>query len=404
MERRILFLTIPLLDIALQRSNNPALKSRPVAIAAVDGPRSRILNVSEEARKEGIGPGMVIRHARLLCPGLHVVPPNPRLVRLANHRLLELIHSFTPICENTATGAYFLDLTGTDRLLGCGRDVAARIEREIASRYRLAGAAGLASNKLVSRVAASLIEPLSICDVDAGNETSFLAPLSVNVLPGLERFLMPHPTRLLGALQELKLQFLRDIANLPLADLELVLGFKAQILRQWALGQDPSPVWPETQQPVFEISQPLATDEIDDAVLLGLLYGMVERLCRNLRRQKRACRQIRLHIQYSDGVFAEARQKFVRASCAEGEIFPLLKQLFTRSSQRRVRVREVTISAEAMADGSSQLDLFNELNRQNHPADRLDRLTTALDSIRKRHGEHAVYRGLTAGLRPPVHD
>ena len=95
---------------------------------------------------------------------------------------------------------------------------------------------------------------------------------------------------------------------MPLAQLETVFGASATLLHNWALGIDSSPLHPPAAEPFIERTIALDPDEVDDSLLLGRLYGLLETLCATLRQQHRVCRRLRLSIRHSDHVeFAASR-------------------------------------------------------------------------------------------------
>jgi len=391
MDRQIVCFQIPALEIALARQRDSSLRDRPVAIAPVHTPRALLHEVSREAEQEGVAVGMPVEDARRLCPSLRLVPPDPLRVRRADQRLIEVMARFAPVWEPVRPGHLFLDLTGTTRLFGRAADTAARVEREVMQRCGLAGVAGVSRNKLVSRVAASLVEPPQLCDIRPGSERAFLAPLPATVLPGFSR---TRARDVLAILDDLNLLTLGEIAEISLVHLEAALGQEAIRLHDWALGIDPSPVLPRAQQPRLETALTLEPDEVDDDRLLGLLYGLLERLCRELRRQQRICRRLALSLRYSDHVQARGRHPVQPGSQWEVDLFPHLSALLARLFRRRVRVRALAIGAEALAPLEDQLHLFEDaaISGQTKPA-RARRLALALDRVRARFGETAIRRG-----------
>jgi len=328
-----------------------------VAIASLQNSRARLSEVSQEAQQDGVLAGMLMDQARRRCPSLRLLPPDPTRVRQAQQALDIVAAHYAPIWEPVRPGHLFLDLTGTTRLFGPTSDAALRIQRDVASRYGLAGVAGVGSNKLVAHIAATLMHPLQLCEVRPGSEPPFLAPLPVSILPGLSR---AHARAVLGTLADLNLLTWGDIAESPLPALELVLGSHAMLLHHWAQGIDPSPVLPLPQQPRLELSVTLDPDELDDGRLLGHLSGVLERLCRELRRLQRVCHRVTLTVRYSDQVEITRCQRLSAGTAWEAELSPSVTTLFTRCVRRRVRVRMMTVGAEALTPPDGQLLLFDE--------------------------------------------
>ncbi len=398
MDRQIVCYQIPAFEIAVARLQDASIRNRPVAVVPSRTPRALIHEVSNEAKHEGLSPGMSLDYARRLCPGLRVLPTDPVRVQKAQQGLLEVIGRFAPVWEAVRPGHLFLDLTGTTRLFGPAVDTAARIERDVTHRHGLPGAMGIGSNKLVSRVAAAVMQPPQLCDVRAGSEGIFFSPLPVTVLPGLGR---SSANTILMLLQDLNLRTLGEIAEIPLPQLAVAFGRQAALLHRWANGIDSSPVLRAIQRPIVEISRAVAPDAVDDGDLLARLYGLLEELCRTLRRQQRVCRRLVLSLWHSDHVEVSRHRTFSAGTYWEAQMFPSLKELFFGCFKRRVRIRKMALRAEALTPPEEQLSLFDLDTSENPRQKRMQRLSLALDSLRERFGEQAVSWGCLRSTPPP---
>src|SRR2546428_6719923 len=159
MDRSVLHVDIAAFPIAVERVIEPGLRGRPVLVARPGSARAPVLVVSQEAVREGVRAGMPLPVALRRCPGVTVLHPNETLYRRATGAVLALLGGYSSLVEPAAPGQTFLDLTGTARLFGAAQDAAARIRREIETRLRLRPTVGLATSKLVSRVAARVVPP-----------------------------------------------------------------------------------------------------------------------------------------------------------------------------------------------------------------------------------------------------
>lgn len=389
MDRHIISFEIPALGIALARLADPLLRNRPVALApAPISSRTLLHEVSREARGEGLAAGMPVVQARRLCPALRILPPDPVRLRQATQCLHDVAARFAPVWEPWRPGHLYLDLTGTSRLFGPASDTAARLEREVAGSHGLAGVVGVASTKLVSHIAAGLVAPLELCEVWPGSERAFLTPLPVTALPGLSR--CPKSTAM-AMLEDLNIATLGELGAVPRLHLELVLGEDGPRLHDWAHGLDPSPVLPPPRRSRIEESLTLTPDELDEGVILGVLYGVLERLCRELRGQRRLCRRLALTLRHSDHVVVEGINRLPFATQWEAELFPPLEALFRRRFRRRVRLRSMTVGLEGLVPAEAQLSLFPA----SPASSRTHRLALALDRLRARFGDRAISLGRT---------
>ncbi len=391
MERHIAYLHIPSFGLALARASDACLRQRPIAIAPVHSPRALVREVSMEASKEGVTPGMPVGLARRLCPALRLIPPDLSRIRAAQHALHHTIAPYAPVWEPIRPGSLFVDLTGTTRLLGPSIDTAAHLAQQITQDHGLHSVVGLAGSKLVSQLAAVTLErPPQLFSVTPGSEQSFLAPLPTTLLPGL------HPgqaSRVWRRLDELNLHTLGSIAAVPLTHLQSVFGASAGWLHDWAWGIDASPVCPPAEYPSIERSLILTPDDIDEPLLLGRLYGLVEQVCTTLRQQRRVCRQIILTIRHSDQEERAVRHRLACGTCWETDLYPLLTRLFVRCFRRRVRLRRMTLRVDHLTPTAEQLSLFETSLFTLPPPPH--RLSLAMDQIRTRFGERALVWGRT---------
>jgi len=390
MERQIACLYIPSFEIALARAQNAALRNRPVAVAPVHTSRALIREVSPEASAEGLQPGMSVELARMMCPALRIVPPDSSRVEAAHRELEQRVFSCAPAWESIRPGSLFLDFTGTTRLFGPPINTATRIGRELTRHQGWESVIGLAGSKLVSQLAAATMKrPPQVLWIHPGSEPPFLAPLPIMLLPGLSR---SSTSLIVQRLEDLNLRTLGAIASVSLAQLETVFGTSATLLQNWALGIDPSPVHPPAAQPMIERTLPLDPDEVDDPLLLGRLYGLLEALCATLRQQQRVCRRLRLFLRHSDHVERMAHERLPHGTCWETDLQPVLTRLFYRCLRRRVRVTRLTLQIDRLESPAEQLSLFDEATSV-QPASH--RLSAALDAIRAKFGEQALCWGKT---------
>lgn len=391
MDRQIVCVGIPSVEVAVARLHNPRLRTRPLAIAPLSTPRALIRDLSVEAAQEGLVVGMPLDDARRLCPSLQVLSPNPQRARYADEALLRAITRYAPVWEPAQPGTFVLDVTGTSKLFGPACDVAATVQQEVLSRSALDGVASVGSNKLIAQTAATLIAPSELYDVRHGSERVFMSPLAVRTLPGLHR---PCMRTVLERLDALNLLTLGDVAQSPLDALEVVFGDYAGQLSRWSHGIDHLPVLPPVVQPSLDETMLVEPDAIDDLVLWGILLDGVQRLCRTLRSQRRVCGSIALLIRYSDQVEVIKRERLTEETCWECDLAPVLRSLFHKCFTRRIRLRQMTISLSGLTEYAEQISLFEERpEAEQRRQARAKQLAVALDQLHARFGERAIRYG-----------
>lgn len=334
-----------------------------------------------EAKKESVFKGMPVAQAKKRCPALTLLTPNPELAEKACDALGGVVARYTPLWEPSRPGHIYLDVTGTQRLWGKAKNTAYRLGQEIKARLSLPGDLGVASNKMVSSIASRIMPGEGVLDVGHGQESSFMAPLKVDLLPGIGHF------RRNILLQDLNITLVRELALLDMGTLKLIFGRQADLIRQRAVGIDPTPVYPSSLKPMISEEIMLPQDDNNDRRLLAALYGLTENAAYRLRDRGLFPRKAGVLIRYSDQVETKRQIKLHCPSFWDFDLYAPLEKLFLKTCRRRVRTRFIRIWFWDFSPPSSQLSLFHD------PAPDTERTSSvlqALDRIRQRHGKEAI--------------
>lgn len=386
MEREIIYLTVAGFPVAVERVIRSELRGRPVVVAPLGASRSIVTALSAEAWNSGVRRGMVLAKALRYCRDLIVLPPNEALYERASRAIFRVLGDFSPVLEPSGHGHVYLDITGTGRLFGPPRDTAWRAQREIRQRLRLESLLGVASNKMVSRIASEVVvRPVGLQDVPHGNESSFLAPLPVRLLPGIG----PQTE---GQLKDLNIRFIRDIADMGLDHLALAFGRLGYLLWQRALGIDSTPVNPARSIPALEQEKTLPDDSNDYDLLRGVLFDLCRRSGEELRERKQRAGRVELRIRYADYREDQRRFKVVPPVQSSAILYERALPALDLVLKRRTRVRSMHLRLTDLSYGLVQLDLFADPKPE-----RQSKLELALDGLRKRYGRTVVSRQSSVG-------
>ncbi len=386
MRRLVFFVDPPAFCTTVEQLVAPALRGRPVAVAAPGADRATILALSDEARRAGLERGTPVRLARKQCPDLILVPPNPQLYARASRALHEILQTYAPVIEPRGYGHAFLDLSGTERLFGPPIDVAQRIRRESAARLRLPLTIGVAGNKLVSETATT-VAPRDLLEVPRGTERPFLSPHPVKLLPDLS-------PRIRTRLDDYQLDLIGEVAALNERQVTRVLGGEGSILLNQARGIDPRPVLPPALQRRFRTEHTLASDSNDIGQLHNLLRHLAEQLGQRLRRHRLAARRLAVKLVYTDYT-EEQRRVPLKADCLDVELWDAARRAFTKANTKRLALRTVVLAVDRLLEAELQLDLWHEPP----PAIRREKaLQRAVDRIGNRWGGGLVSRGVRANM------
>lgn len=386
MIRNILHLRVESFPVAVEQLRDPSLKNLPVVICARHSPRSLIFSASREARQDGVFEGLPLTKALRRCRRLVVRPPDEILYRKAAAEISRILERYSPLVESGYWGRFYVDMSGTKRLFGDVQDSAFRIRRGVQDSVGLGSTLGIASNKLVSGVAARVVESHGdLYAVPYGSEASFLAPLRVQMLPALR----DRKDRAL--LKELNVRVIRQLAALSILQLTSVFGKRGVLLHHQALGIDERPVLPPASKPFILEEKTLDEDTNDDAVLLGFLYGMMEQACRQMRAKGVLPRTVWLHLRHTDGVDVTRCLRLRNPVTTDPFLFQKLEPLYLKASARRQRVRYMSLTFTDLIFPTAQMTLFDTASHRKKE----EALVAALDGIRARYSGDVVQWGRT---------
>jgi len=373
MNRSVLYIDPPAFCTAVEGLVAPALRERPVAVAAPGADRATILALSAEAKAAGITRGMPVAKAKKLCPDLILRPPNPRLYARASRALFEILRRYAPVIEPKGYGHAYLDMTGTSRLFGPAVDVARRIQRESNQRIGLELAVGAAANKLVSRTASEVVKGLAaeppsrraaespFLSILAGSEAPFLAPHPTGLLPDL-------PQEMRERLDDYQLELIGEVAALEQQQLYSVFGTPGRVLHQHARGIDPRPVMAPEVKAEFRAAHTLASDTNDLGLIHPLLRHLTERLGQRLRQRQLVSRRLTLQLAYTD--YATAKRSIsLPLAALDVELWDAARRAFALANIRTVAIRALGISVDRLVEADLQLDLWETEERRRETGD-----------------------------------
>lgn len=405
MTRAVLFIDPPAFCTTVEALVSPALRGRPVAVAAPGADRATVLALSPEAHAAGITRGMPVRQARKRCPDLALLPPNPRLYARASAALHDIFRRYAPVIEPRGYGHAYLDVTGTGALFGPPVDVALRIHREARSGIRLPVTVGVGANKLVTTVAAGQRDTDrsgsrdAVVPVPEGGEAAFLSPHRVTRLPDVAE-------RIRERLDDYQLELIGEVAAVGAPALGQVFGRAGAELHAKARGIDPRPVLPPAIRREFRAAHTLATDTNDLGVLFALLRRLTERLGSRLRTRHLVTRRLRLDLAYAD-YSTSGRIVTLPGAALDVALLDAARRAFTLANTKRIAVRTVALAAEQLAEMDVQMDLWDsggEAGRNSGAAGQRGSgageqeivIQAAIDQIRSRWGVPGIARGTVA--------
>lgn len=374
-ERIILHVDMDAFFTSVEQVDNPSLKGKPVVVGAdPKGGRGRgvVSAASYEARKFGIHSAMPISKAYKLCPKAVFLPPRfDRYVELS-HIIMKLLEHYSPCIEQISIDEAFLDCSGTLGIFKNRENIASSIKKEIYETTGLTCSVGIASNKLVAKIASDLHKPdgLSICP--AGKEKEFLAPLPISKLYGVGAKTQKY-------LESLGFHTIGDIQCTNEAYLQSLLGKWGSVLFQFAMGIDNRPVEQYAQAKSVSEETTFDVDTNDEDVIIATLIELCDRVVRRARAAEYSFKTITLKIRL-EGFETHTRSTTLQQHARD--MVTLQKEilrLYTSfgRGKRRVRLVGVRVS-NLLCNADVQMNLFDTQQQK------VEKIEEVIDTIHGR--------------------
>jgi DNA polymerase-4 len=365
-----------------------------VVVGGKPGTRGVVTAASYEVRRLGVKSGMSLIEAGRRAPNAIYLPTRHDTYGNYAERVREIARRFAPKVLVASIDEMYLDFSGCERLYsgdaarGCSAgdragDVAIetavlQLTTAIFDDIGLPSSAGVATSKVVAKVASALAKPRGVMLVPAGVERAVLAPLPVRSFPGI------------GPVAEARLhaagyETLGAVAEAPVAELQKIFGAWAGSISRGVQGLGSGDLGRE--RPAFAEHDPegetagsisnertFREDVTDPASIEAFLCGLCERVCWRARKRHVKARTVTLKLRYAD-FHTLTRSHTTTATNSELELYPIVREMFGAARTRSLPIRLLGVQL-------SNLGMFEQLPL----FDRNERVGAVVDSIRARFG------------------
>ncbi len=377
--RTILHVDLDAFFCSVEELLDPSLRGKAFVVGGSPEGRGVVTSASYPARKFGIRSAMPASQAIRLCPDLIMVRSRHRKYGEYSRKVMELLREAAPIVQQISIDEAFLDVSD-DPL--SGEQVAAALQEEIRSRLGLPTSWGVASNKLVAKIASEVGKPNGLVVVPQGEEAAFLAPLPVQMLWGVgpksrDRF------------REVGIRTIGDLAALSEDRLAAILGERGMELAARARGIDARPVAEGHEAKSMSTERTFREDVASWPELRRTLLKMSETLGRRLRRQGFVGSTVRIKLRWPDFTTLTRQARLDQPTDQDGEIFSAALELTRKAWKRGRAIRLMGVGVADLGPPLRQLNLFDASWLKD------ERLLQALDDIRNRYGPRAIRRAGT---------
>ena len=382
----ILHIDLDAFFVSVEQALNPELKDKPVIVGGQPDRRGVVASASYEARAFGVRSAMPLAKAYRLCPQSIFLQGNFSHYQEASDKFMAILADFSPYLEPGGLEEAYLDITGCD-IYGSPRQIAVTLKSRIEKELDLIASIGIASCKVVAKIASDMSKPDGLLEVPAGQEKQFLAPLPIIKLPGVG----PKTEQ---ALKAMGITTIGQLAAVPPESARRLLGDSGMALYRHANGIDNRRV--EARGEVKSISREttFAEDTLDRSVLHAILRYLCERVGAELRQQNKQAKSVSLKLRFADFDTINRSHSSKEAFDSDDIIFATAAHLLDKAlTGKQKLVRLVGVEVANLVSDAKQLYLFD------YQAQRQERLDKAIDRIRKKYGFSSIQTGRTLALK-----
>jgi DNA polymerase-4 len=279
---------------AVEELEQPELRRKPLVVGGDPRGRGVVSTANYVARRFGIRSAMSCAEALRHCPHAVFLRPRHALYREYSQSVWTAVREVVPRVELTGLDEGYLDFAGLAADHARARAVAEAVQISVRAATSLTCSLGVASTKVVAKVASDRRKPGGITVVPAGTEAAFLAPFSVRALPGVG----PRAEQRLAAAGVTTVGALARLSDLDLR--ALLPGQVGRMLRDRATGVDPRGLEETSERVSISVEETFAHDLHDRTLLHDELRRMAERLGAHLRRDGLAARTVTAKLRYGD--------------------------------------------------------------------------------------------------------
>jgi len=386
MPSTILHLDLDAFYCSVEETQNPALRGKPFAVGGKPNERGVVASCSYAARAVGVRSAMPMSRALQLCRQLIIVPGRHRLYGEYSEKVMERLRNLTHLVEQISIDEAFLDIS--DLRLPPAR-LALDLQTGIKNDLHLPSSIGIASNKLVAKIATEVGKkssknknepPFGLTVVPAGEETKFLAPLPADMLWGVG----PKTS---ARLTELGIHTIGDIANWPEKELVNLFGENGRDLWHHAQGIDNRPVTTESETKSVSQETTYNVDVRDDKTLEKTLREQSKDIARQLRKNDLAGKTIKLKIRWPDFTTLSRQVTLPTSTDNEDEIFKAAIKLLHAVRKPNQAVRLIGVGVSGIGAPVRQLSLWDAGSEKSR------KLQEVVDQLQEKYGRDVIHKG-----------
>lgn len=347
----LLYATIPGFYAEVERATQPGLAERPVIVGGDPRKRGSVQAATADARADGVEAGMSMIDALQRSPHARALPTNMRLYRETSKRLQAWFRREAERVEPAGLDAAYLDVAGSDE---APREIAVRLQREVAEALRLSLRIGIAPLKFVAKLAAEECDSEGILEIAKADVRAFLDPLGVDRLPGVG-------PRTVARLGDLGVATVAELRAVPRDQVEEQLGNHGLTILGYAAGRDVGALRAAPHPRSVSQESTLPAAEVDREVIEERLGDLALDLERSLALERLAAKRVALRVRYGDRETMTRTRTVTQPIHQAGDLLRLAAELLDRTQVGRRPIDRVGLALSSLVrrtQDDRQLTLF----------------------------------------------
>ena len=291
----IMHLDLDAFFASVEQRDKPSLRGKPVIVGGI-GPRGVVATASYEARKYGVRSAMRTIEARSRCPHAAFLGGRFDVYQEASRIVMARLREASPLVEPLSSDEAFVDLAAGDNfdpdsIVETAEAIRADITRLTEG---LTASVGVASSKLMAKIASELNKPDGMFMVKPGTEAAILGPMQATAIPGVGP----------ATAERLRVAGISTVEDLCIpSEKELVrlLGNShGQSLYRLARAQDDRPVIAQRESKSISAEDTFETDICDPAHLGMIIDRLARKVAERLAKNRLSGRTVTLKIRHHD--------------------------------------------------------------------------------------------------------
>ena len=341
--------------------------------------RGVVSTCSYEARAFGVHSAMPMKKAMELCPHATIVQGTRGEYSRFSRWVTEIIASKAPLFEKASIDEFFVDLTGMDKYFDPYKWTIA-LREEIIEKTQLPISFGLATNKMIAKIATDLAKPNGYLFVQPGNEQAFLAPLPVNKFSGVGE-------QTNKSLKAMGINLIGDLLKFTPLELDKKLGKWGIELHKKAQGINISEVHNYHEAKSISTENTFLENSSENTFLLKELVRMTEKIAFELRQEEKLCGCIAVKIRYPN-FETTSKQSTIQYTFSDDELISAAIKLFNELYKKGKPIRLLGVRLSELTSHALQGSLFD------NPQKKKD-LYKAIDDVKNKYGRSALQKART---------